>query len=417
MAKDRDEMYDDLEQRTKENYNTRKGERHPGVFKPDEVFPMWFAAKGEHRVNIIPYRAGPNDPDLEEGRWQYVLIVYIHRNVGPRDLQFICMEATYHKPCSICVEANRIRKKGPPDGKRAEQEYEDQLSALKPSRRNVYNIECLDSDEEMDKGIQVWEIAHWFMEQPLQDQAKIPKSEGGGYTIFSNPKTGKTVFFERTGEGFKSTKYTGHRFLNRREPIPKEVMEQALTLDELVHIPTFEEVKDAFWDEGGVPDADRSEKDDERYASDPDPEEEVPRSRSRSSAEEWVKEDEEPPRRRSVPKDEPEDEPEQEPEEEAPPRRRSRSHTENEEQPKPSKRGGLHPVVVNDDEPTCPVARGVFGEDIDRHDECDGCSVWKDCAKAERAARKDKDEKAEQGAKGRSRSRRELLDDEDDIPF
>ena len=110
--------YAELQGRTADNYERREGENlFVGFFDPDAMagIPTWYAEKGEHVVNILPYVAGPNDPKVGEGHTTYILDIYVHHNIGPRDLQFVCLESNYHKPCPVCEERNRMRKNPPFD--------------------------------------------------------------------------------------------------------------------------------------------------------------------------------------------------------------------------------------------------------------------------------------------------------------
>lgn len=372
--------YAALQDRTEENYAKRDGERlFHGFFDPDLTIPLWIADKGEHMVNIIPYRAGTNDPSVEEGTITYILDVRVHRNVGPRDLQFVCMEI-YNKSCSICEERNRLRK-NPPESERAQDPYKKKLSELKPSRRAVYNIECVDSNDEMDKGIQVWEVAHWFMERHLLAQAKLPKAEGGGYTIFTHPDEGKIVFFERTGVGAQKTDYTGHKFRDRRESIPQDLLDDVFVLDGLLYLPSYEEVKSAFWDEHG---------EDEQKSN--EEEEQLPQRKRRVRTVEEeparedgpAKEDEEVPFRRSH-------RTQAETDEEQPRRRPARARTEDvrdEPSQDTSSGGRMKRLGTDDEELKCPVPKGTFGQDAGTFDDCDDCDIWTDCVKRTHEHRK-----------------------------
>ncbi len=415
----RKEMDEQLARRTEQSYDSReKGGKFQGVFKEDVNISSWFMEKGEHLFDIIPYQAGENDPVANAGEFSYWLDIYVHRNVGPRDLQFICLEQTFSKACPICEYRNELRKDAP-DGERQKEAHKKKTDELNWSRRCVYNVWVQDNREEIKKGVQVLEIAHWFMEKHLSALAKVPRARGGGYISFAHPEKGKTVSVIRTGVGATSTGYDGYQFVDRDYDIPDDILDEAHTLDDLIHIPTYREVKDAFWDEGGGEESGEEEEprgrqtrgrdqgeDEEPHprkrkhyadegdgADDAQPrtrnaefevEEEEPRPRRRRPAEEDVGdsrygEDQElrPRKRRPV-----------EEEEEPAPRRR-RAQTEEEEEPAP--RGGSKFKKLGTDKKKCPVPGGVFGDDADQFDDCETCKLWDPCIKAKGKAKRDED--------------------------
>ena len=280
--------------------------------------------------------------------------------------------------------------------KREEDAHEALLKELRPSRRCIYNIVCLDTDEQEDKGIQIWEVAHFLMESKILAQAKIPKRDGGGILIFSDADTGKSIYFDRTGVGMTNTKYDGHQFRNR-EPLPDEWLDGAYMLDDLIHIPTYEEVEQAFFDAPQPAEEAEGESKPRRGRQPAEEEDEPPPRRRRQPAEE---EDEPPPprRRRSGAADEDlSDEP---------PRRRTshRGSTDEEEaghhpshredpiprrRAQPGGKGKLQKVEEEDGgDQECPDSEGTFGKDANRLDACEECDLYRDCVRETVKARK-----------------------------
>jgi hypothetical protein len=143
------------------------------------------------------------------------------------------MAKTYSEPCPICEF--RGEKAKDPDSS------EEEIKALKPSRRAIYAIW---DGKDQRAGVQIWEVAHWFMEHPIQAIVKKPK--GGGLVDFPHPDHGKSVAFEIKMVG-KNKDYIGHQFVDRDEPIPDEILEKVPTIDELLHVPTYDEVHAAFF--------------------------------------------------------------------------------------------------------------------------------------------------------------------------
>ena len=364
---DRDSMNEDLAARTEGSYATRdQGIKYPDVFQKELGIQTWYADKGEHEVDVLPYQAGPNDPLVKEGAWQYMLDMFVHRNVGPRELQFLCLDAMYNEACPICKYRGELRK-NPPEGKRQLEQHEERLKELKPSRRSLYNVIVYDSKDEVAKGVQVWQVAHYFFERHVAARAKLPKSKGGGYQMFSHPDKdqGRSITFVRSGSD-KATKYEAHNFHKRDYDIADEDLEDCKVLDQIAHIPTYAEVNDAFWDEAGPEDA----------AVEPEEEPPAPRRGGRVAQGELEEEEAPRPRRSRKPASE---------EEEPPAPRRGRGRTSEPEEEEPSHPRKLSRVGGEDEgDIKCPVAGGTFGVDADEYDDCEDCKHWDACV-AEKA--------------------------------
>lgn len=256
MAKSsfRDKFRSGLKEKVKESHDRRdSGSNFKDFFDADKMSGVkkWWAGKGTHIVDMIPYLAGPNDPHNKEGEPTYVLDIEVHKNVGPLDEQVVCLEQYGDgRVCPICEEARRRNKKPGVN-------FKKEIKPLKPTRRSVYNVIVRDGGEQEKKGVQVFDIAHFFMEKHL---SKIAKSaRGDGYTVFSSPDNGKVVVFERTGTGAENTSYSGWKFDDRVDAdgntyeITDDELKAAYCLDDLIKIMTTEEVAEIFYGKGSKP--------------------------------------------------------------------------------------------------------------------------------------------------------------------
>lgn len=229
----------DLMDAVEESYQNKDYGGFKGIFSPEKVKGMtfWKPGPGQHIFDILPYIAGTQNPRRKKGKAAYVVDVFTHRGVGPNEDQYICLAKSFNEPCPICeYRAERVK-----EGDATEEE----IKALKPSRRVIYAI--WDGDDQK-KGVQIYEVAHWFMENPIQSIVKKPK-RGGGLSEaidFPHPDNGKSVAFEIKAVG-KNRDYTGHQFVDRDEPIPDEILEAVPVVDELLHVPSYDEVHAAFF--------------------------------------------------------------------------------------------------------------------------------------------------------------------------
>ncbi|MHA2070033.1 MAG: hypothetical protein ACXABY_37180 [Candidatus Thorarchaeota archaeon] len=197
-------------------------------------------------IDIIPWQAGSKYPtrnyDIKEGDYVYVLDVWIHRGIGPNDDNFLCPARNYNDPCAVCDYIRDLRE--------SEEATDEQIKALDGKRRVAYLIQCHDSEKEYDKGIQMYEVAHWFMERHLTELARVPGSRGApvGWIGFASPDKdeGRSISFKREGTG-NNTQFIAHQFQNRDYDVPQETLDQTFSLDEHLMIPTYQELEDALY--------------------------------------------------------------------------------------------------------------------------------------------------------------------------
>ena len=298
-----------------------------GKFKT--IFKQKFAiekrfkcGEADHSLDFIPYVAGANDPHTAEGKFTYNLDVFVHRKVGINEDDYLCLNRNYKEKCPICDHQISLQK---------QDDVEDAIiKALNPTRRCIYNVWSHDNSKEEAKGVQIWDVSQWAFDSLLSEQAK--KKKGGGYIPFADPDEGKIVSFRRTGMGPTNTKYVAISFEDRDEPIPDEILNQAQCLDSLIHIPTYEEVAEAFFG--------KTEKTVEKEEK-----EEKPRSTRRTEKKEEVE----------VPKS-----------------------TKKSRIPEPEPEEDVDDPEIPEEENLCPEDY-VFGEDFGDFDECDDCDVRRNC--------------------------------------
>jgi len=193
---------------------------------------------GEHLVDVLPYFAGPNDPVKNEGEPTYLVDLYVHRFIGPNEDDFICLFRTYNKNCPICEYREKLRRVDNPSD-----DVKGQIDSARPKRYSVYAI--LDRDNE-SKGIQIWTVAHWFFQNNVMNICKKPRT--GGVVAFADPtaEEGRSIAFQIKGSKTQQ-QWTGFQFSEREDDIPDSIIDNVPTLDELLDIPTYEQVKKAFW--------------------------------------------------------------------------------------------------------------------------------------------------------------------------
>ena len=339
MAIDRSAMKKSLAKRQETSEQTKDDRgKYRGIFKDDvQGLQLWKVGEGDHEFDIVPYQAGNNDPDKKTspGDFTYVLILWVHRGIGINEDSFVCMAKTYNKRCPVCEYQASLRDTDASD---------DEIKKWNPTRRTYYNVLVYDNEKETAKGVQVLDIAHYYMEPELLALSR-PRSRGGVETgekvYFASPdKDGKSISFTREGTK-RTTAYKAFKFLDRDYDLDEEVLNSAHCLDEIVHFPTYEEVDEAL--KLGLPESDGNSS----SAKEEDIPSEGRRGRGRPASAEQEKKEE-------APKEEVKEEKKEE-------------------------------VKEEQKDFVCPSPEGTFGIDIEKLGACAQCDFWEACV--EEAAR------------------------------
>lgn len=228
----RREIAEQVDARVQESID-RKG-FGSGIFKADVSFKQWRDKSSEdaHEIDIIPYEVGenPTNSKIKPGDIAYSAEYWTHSGIGPNEDRIICLAKTFNKPCPVCEDRKVLAD---------DVGYEDdRVKKMKPSRQVLYNVVVYDTADEEKKGVQVWMVSHWFFERFIDDIAKA--SRGRGRVPFADPDVGKSITFFRRGK--ESVTYSGHSFKDREYKIADEILDSTYCLEDLVHIPTYDEV-------------------------------------------------------------------------------------------------------------------------------------------------------------------------------
>lgn len=244
--KDRD---DDLMERIKHGHDEKESSSFRGALDPDKLKKFDVTIQKpkheEHNFDIIPYRAGPNDPVMAKGKKTYTVEYRSHNNLGPNNESRLCL--AYHKgePCPGCEKREEMKTEGVD---------EDIYKAWYPRRRNLYNIVCYDAGEE-DKGVQIKDVSYHQMEKFLIGLAKrssrSKKKKGvESFIPFPHPKNGRTISCDvkskkiklPSGKRIPIKDFVNHKFEERDYTISKKILEASIPLDKLFYFPTYEEM-------------------------------------------------------------------------------------------------------------------------------------------------------------------------------
>ncbi len=332
--------------RTKEQHESKddQGGSFGNVFVKGnlpEGMQYWRPDKNDHIIDIIPFVAGKNHPNVTAGELAYVVDMWVHRNVGSMQEQYVCPAKNYKMPCPICEYISKERLPKP------------EWDKHRAYRRTAYLIWVRDEGDEQAKGIQIFEVSHFFFEKEIDDRAK--KKRGGGYVVFADPDDGKSISFSVKSSGSyidaggtkrESIDFVGHQFEDRDDPIPDEILDTSFCLDDAILTkPDYDEMSKSF------------------HGGDTEKEEELPPDDQEQAEEASEPDDSEKQEEASEPDDSEKQEEASEPD-------------DSEKQEETSE-----PEDAPEDAPSdgCPHNH-TFGADIDKEAECEECAEWDNCS-------------------------------------
>jgi len=347
MSKTR-KRFKNLSEKTQKHYKDRnKYGTGKNYYELPDNMEEFKPKEGVNKIDIIPYIVKTDqDPQQEKGEGAYVLYVWVHKNIGINKNQFVCLSKNFDKPCPICEEVEELKNSG-------DSELEELGEIYKAKQRVLYNVK--------HKGeIKIFEESHFSFQKTLLEES-LDDSTGDVIT-FADPDDGKTIKF--TDSGVWNDRFKRFRFLDREEEITDEELDEAVSLEELLTVYTYDELKNYFHsanikdddeeiddeeiDDEEIDDEEIDDEDDNEIEED-DEEEDLPKKRKNKSKKKNHKEID----------DEDDDE------EEKPKRKREK--------------------LTSKKKPKCPYGYS-FGADHDSEDECDECDedLWGWCAAEKR---------------------------------
>jgi len=245
----------DAEITARESYLIKDGAGGRSIFDLAKIqnVPRFKPSIGVHVIDIVMAPAGEHHPLVVAGKLRpeqltHMCWVYVHKGIGPNQDWFICLARTYGKACPACEQRNKLM---------ADPNVTQEAANVYGSGKypiGIYNIiHHLNPNQiTWSEPVMVWDINNAFMESHLQSRAKQPMVTPDNPTGYINymwptagPQGGRHVKFEVVQKG-QFFDYKGHDFIVRNEPIPPHVLSSVYTLGDLLHIPTYEEVKDAI---------------------------------------------------------------------------------------------------------------------------------------------------------------------------
>lgn len=192
-----------------------------------------------NKFNVIPFQIKSKlHPEVMAGRmkvgeYDFVLDFWVHRKIGPDEVDVICPKNTYGKKCPICDERGRLYDAG----------QEDAAKDIKATRRVLFNVQPVTREGAGD--LQVFDVSHWLFMKELSEEANA-MANGQGVINYADLDDGKIVAFrcteEKTGSQ-KSMKFKSFKFIDREAEVDSELVEKAISFDDLLVLHSAEELE------------------------------------------------------------------------------------------------------------------------------------------------------------------------------
>ena len=199
--------------------------------------------EGINKIDVLPYMIkSDNHPQgMGKGYTDFILDIWVHRFVGPSRSTYLCLSRYNGKACPICEEHDE-RKTNP-------NEKKEVLDALRAKQRCFYNVIDVTLPER-DQKVQLFEEAYFLFEKEILNKiaTKLSLKDHGVQTYYEI-ENGKTLVFsaerKQTPKG-KSWIYRIEDFADRI-PYNETIFKETYSLDEMLIVPTYDEVRAAHY--------------------------------------------------------------------------------------------------------------------------------------------------------------------------
>lgn len=208
---------------------------------------------GDYKIDIVPYAVGKaskkfcthlNHAEVGDLYWERTY--WCHYQIGPNKSAVVCPAKTCGKPCPVCEEYYKVR-----DDPRVPKEAADRLKAKERQLFLVYDR------KNASKGLQLWEVAYFNFGAQLDQKIKAADTEKEKKVrknFFYDDENGRTLKLDCTEENSGKSKYkffVVDEFQKRSEPLPEEIVNHDVCLDDAVNVMAYGELRDLFLESGG----------------------------------------------------------------------------------------------------------------------------------------------------------------------
>jgi hypothetical protein len=372
-------------------------------------FKLYRPKAGKALLDIIPYVAGAGNPMADEGEIHWERTFWVHRGIGANQETFVCPAKTMGQRCPICEARMELAESDDDDDEKLRKD-------LMPKQRQLFNIIDLKNP---DAGIQILETSSFSFGEPLIEavQSADEEDEGQHWDLFFTLDNGLSLRVLWTEEKFGAGKFIKASridFKERSEEYGSDILDKVASLDEMLKILDYKELKKAFQAIAAKKkqddEEDEDDEDEDTDSEGDDDEEESPKAKKKKPGKddddedgEWPDENEdEKPKAKKKKKPEPEEEEDEDGDEDS----EDDEESDEDEDEKPKKKKPAEDEDEDGDEEEKPKSKKSEKEVPD--DDDDDWSDGPDDEEDDEESDEDEDEKPKKKKKARSED-----DDED----
>lgn len=220
----------------------------------------------------LPWKARGNPPDV--GDVWFNVDVHVHSNVGPNNEKVVCPKHSFKSGiakgkkagCPICEDIAVLQENLQDDPEKRKGIWRE----LKASRRNLYNVVVRDGGEEEDKGVQVFDVAHFYFQGNIEEA--LDEDDDDGVSTYWDIDEGKQISFKVVdqGEGIPP-KFTAFKLKNRVDSTTKkpyvisdEELEASVSPQKWLKLYSYDEIYELYHQKSnGVKEEPEDDDDDE----------------------------------------------------------------------------------------------------------------------------------------------------------
>ena len=205
------------------------------MFKMPEGLHFYKLEKGTKRLSFLPYKAGKGNPYVNEGEEHYERTFYTYNKIGADEKRYIA-------PGKTCNQKDYVQEYVQKEARNPKAD-QDALKALMPKERQIFLV--YDHDDP-GKGVQLFELSyHKFgklLDRRIQNSA--PEKEWDMF-YFPDPD-GFILELTVIDTGTYGLEVSAIDFERRTKPLPEEVFNHGICLDNILHVLSYDELKARF---------------------------------------------------------------------------------------------------------------------------------------------------------------------------
>jgi hypothetical protein len=261
-------------------------------------------------LDIMPYIAGEGNEFAQPGAIHWERTYYAHKRVGANGDAYLCPRRNANKKCPICEHRSKLQAKG-------DDEDEKLIQDLAPKQRQLFIVRNLKDPE---RGNQLFDISFHLFGKTLDTRIRNSDEEDEWDKFFfaEDGLTLRVGFGEKSFAGVTFYEAETIDFKPRKNQYEDDVIDEMPCLDDMLIVPSYEDLKAVFLESTPT----KSKDDDEDEDEDDDDEDTKPAKKKKAPAK----------KKKPAPVEDDEDDEDEDDEEDLPPVKKKKSAPKDEDE-------------------------------------------------------------------------------------